>query len=118
MTPSAPVVAPVVEPVVPSAPAAPAKFNPATASSDVKQAFSAVKETPKLAELTNAIAFMRHGFSAEQAVAKVLAARPTPKLSAAEALAQKWGTPSDVDVAGVVAAKNARTTPAKGGTKR
>ena len=102
---------------VPSAPAA-AKFNPSTALADAKAAFQTAGQTPLPGELSWVTSYMKAGLSPEAAVAKALTYRPKPTMSAAEALAQKFGTPSDADVAATVAAKNARTTVAKGGTRR
>lgn len=94
-----------------------AKFTPATALQQAKDAFAAAHATPQPGELSWVQAYMKAGLSPEAAVAKALTFRPKPTTSAAEALAQQFGTPSDVEVAQVVAAKNAKTTRAKGGTK-
>jgi len=103
--------------VLPSA-AVTAKFNPATALQQAKDAFAAAKAVPQPGELSWVTAYMKAGLTPEAAVAKALTYRPKPAQSAAEALVQNWGTPSDAEMASVVAAKNARTTPARGGTKR
>jgi hypothetical protein len=116
--PVAPVVTPPPEATAPvAAPVTPATFNPAQAFTTVRETFAKLQETPKPAELGNAMEFMRRGFSAEDAVAKVIAKRPAVPESAAAALAKRFGTPSDTEVAKTVAAKNARTTRAKGGTQ-
>jgi hypothetical protein len=100
-----------------SAPTVAAKFTPATALQQAKDAFAAAKATPQPGELSWVQAYMKAGLSAEAAVAKALTFRPKPTMSAAEALAQQFGTPSDAEVAQVVAAKNAQTTRARGGTR-
>lgn len=84
------------------------------------KAFDAVKQMPQRGELSNVLAFMKRGDTAEAAVAKVLANRPTPQVSPAEAFMQRFqgrGAVSTEEAARDVAAKNARTTRAKGGTK-
>ncbi len=108
-----------VEPPV-SAPAAPAtgyRFNPTTALAEAKAAFQAAGQTPQPGELSWVTTYMKAGVSPDAAVAKALTYRPKPTMSAAEALAQRFGTPSDADVAAIRAAKNAKTTRQKGGTK-
>ncbi len=94
------------------------RYNPATALADAKQAFQAAGATPQLGELSWVTTYMKAGLSATDAVKKALAYRPTSSMSAAEALAQKFGTPSDAEVASLVRTKNLETSRAKGGPKR
>jgi hypothetical protein len=115
-----PVTAPATPPAPTAAPAASAaaKVAPSTALQQAKDAFVAAKAIPQPGELSWVTAYMKLGLTPDAAVAKALTYRPKPTMSAAEALAQQFGTPSDAEVASAVAAKNARTTPARGGTKR
>lgn len=92
----------------------PKNFNPSEAYATAQEVFDQLKQKPRPAELSNAMEFMRRGHSAEAAVLKVLERRPE---SPADRFAARFNTPTDADVAGVVAEKNTRTTWQKGGTK-
>lgn len=96
--------APVAAPVAPVA--APAAFNPSQAMGTVRDVFKTIKVTPAPAEVSNAASLMRHGKTAEEAVARVLEQRPGVDLKAAAKLAEKLGLPSDATVASRVAARN------------
>jgi hypothetical protein len=81
------------------------------------EAFKAAKVMPQPAEVSWVTYYIQQGATPEAAVSKVVAMRPAQPANPAAALAQGLGTPTDAEVAQVVAAKNARTTRAKGGTK-
>jgi hypothetical protein len=99
---------PTVEPpsVPTRAPVTPKSFNPEVAFRDARHSFDALKEAPLRGELANAMEFMRRGFTADEAVAKVIAKRlPLPPNAAAE-LARRLGTPGESEVAEAVLTRN------------
>lgn len=93
---TAPAAAPVEAAAV--APAAPAAFNPTSGLKAARDAFAALGETPRPAEISNASALIQRGKSPAEAVSQVIKNRPlTPSGSPAADFAARYGLPSEAE---------------------
>lgn len=90
--------APVAAAPVEAAPAPAATFNPTSGLKAARDAFAALGETPRPAEVSNVSALIQRGKSPTEAVAIVIKNRPlTPSGSPAADFAARYGLPSEAD---------------------
>ena len=75
MTPAPPVIDPMAQAIRDQTAAPRPVFKPGEALAAAKDAFKALSETPRPAEVSNAAALMKYGKSAEEAVAAIIKAR-------------------------------------------
>lgn len=83
----------------------PGPFNPNTALRAARETFAAIGETPRPAEVSNAMELIRRGKTPEEAVAIIVKARP---MDPAAAFNAKFGTLSDDEVRAALDQRNAR----------